>query len=50
MSLRRALYFTQRTMGDVESLQRGGPGRLGKRLVRRQWRRGLGRFLSRRGL
>jgi hypothetical protein len=46
-SIRRALYFTQRTIGDYQAAQRGT---LAQRLLRRQERRLIGRLLSRRGL
>lgn len=48
-TVRRALYFTQRSIGDVQAAQRG-PTKLAKRLLRRQERRVIGRFLSRWGL
>jgi hypothetical protein len=46
-SFRRSLYFAQRTIGDVQAAQRGT---LVQRLLRRSFRRALGRGLSRRGL
>lgn len=45
--IRRALYFTQRTIGDAQAAKRGT---LTQRLVRRQERRLVGRALSRWGL
>lgn len=33
--IRRSMYLGQRTIGDYQALRRGGPARLGKRLVRR---------------
>lgn len=47
--IRRTLYKTQRTMGDVEALQRG-PDKLTERLIRRSIRRRTGRWLGRWGL
>jgi len=47
--LRRAMYKTQRTIGDVQAAQRG-PGALAKRLARRQVRRAVGRSMGRFGL
>ena len=42
--VRRDLYLTQRTMGDLSAAQRG-PAVLGKRLVRRSLTRELFRVL-----
>jgi hypothetical protein len=47
--LRRVLYLTQRTIGDVEAARRD-PAVLAKRLIRRRERRLVGRVLSRWGL
>lgn len=41
MKFRRTLYFTQRTMGDVDAARRG---RLGKRLIRRSLTRSIFRL------
>jgi len=41
--IRRDLYLTQRTMGDVSAARRG---RLGKRLVRRSLTRSIFRALG----
>jgi hypothetical protein len=43
--LRRGLYFGQRSVGDLEALQRGGAVGLGKRLARRKVTRALMRGL-----
>lgn len=43
--VRRSLYLGQRTIGDLEALQRGGPLGLGKRIVRRKVTRSLMRGL-----
>jgi hypothetical protein len=43
--LRRGLYFGQRSIGDLEALQRAGAAGLGKRLVRRKVTRALMREL-----
>jgi hypothetical protein len=44
--IRRLLYFTQRTMGDISAARRG-PAVLAKRLVRRQLtRRTWGRAMD----
>ncbi|HXB50325.1 MAG TPA: hypothetical protein VNW50_21405 [Streptosporangiaceae bacterium] len=43
--LRRGLYFGQRSIGDLEALQRGGAIGLGKRLMRRKVARALMRGL-----
>jgi len=44
--IRRALYKTQRTMGDVEAAERG-PDVLAKRLIRRHVTRHVGRYYNR---
>jgi hypothetical protein len=44
--IRRILYFSQRTIGDVQAAQRG-PDKLVKRVVRRQVTRSIFRLLSR---
>lgn len=41
-TIRRALYFTQRTMGDAQAARRG-PRPLAKRLARRAIRRRMPR-------
>jgi hypothetical protein len=44
--IRRALYFTQRTMGDISAAKRG-PDVLAKRLIRRQLTRSTwGRIMN----
>ena len=43
--VRRDLYLTQRTMGDISAAQRG-PAVLAKRLVRRDLTRALFRVLG----
>jgi len=45
--VRRGLYKTQRTMGDVEAAERG-PRPLARRLVRRSLTREFFRMLARR--
>jgi len=46
-SFRRNLYLAQRSIGDYQAARRGT---LLPRLLRRSFRRALGRGLSRRGL
>jgi len=42
-SVERDLYLASRTLGDIRTVRRGGVTAYGVRLVRRSWRRQLGR-------
>jgi hypothetical protein len=41
--VQRDAYLVSRTAGDVNAAKTGGAPRLAKRLVRRRWRRFIGR-------
>jgi hypothetical protein len=45
--IRRGMYLGQRSIGDLQAFERGGPASLGKRLVRRKVTRTIMRGLWR---